>query len=595
MEENPSNFDKKHEDSFDIHELLDRYLRHWKWFVFGVFVCLVAAVLYLRYTIPIYSASATILVKDEKKGGLQSELSAFSDLGLMAGVKNNVDNEIEVIRSRSIIGGVIKKSGFNVTYTVVGRVKSMELYESKPIEFSFYNVNDDFYNDSQYFTVKFIDNGSFELFAGKKNSLGKFKFGSIINLEDSKLVVNKNLAAFNSHPKENPVNVSVTNIDNVIDSYRGRLSVVALNKNSSVLSLSIVDPIKEKAEDFLDVLIDVYNQDAIADKKYISENTLDFIQGRLEIITNELGGVEKDAENFKKNNDLTDIVKQTELFLGNSSGFAGQLIELETQERVVSDMTNFVKAKNKWDLIPNNLISIADGKGVSKEIDEFNSLVMQRNRIIKDGTKNNSIVINLEQKIEDLNGNIIASLNRTMVSLKIRKKELEKQDNIINGKISQIPTREKELRVLTRQQQIKESLYLYLLQKREETAISLAVTVPISKIVDRAFSAGYPVSPRRNIVYLLAIMFGILVPFSIIYVRSLFDNKIKSRQDLEGKLSAPFLGDIPRSESNEEIITTNSKSSTAEAIRIIRTNLEFLANKVPDGQCTTIFVTSTVP
>jgi tyrosine-protein kinase Etk/Wzc len=595
MEENPSNFNEKQEDLFDFHELVERYVAQWKWFAFGIFVCLVIATLYLRYAVPIYNATATILVRDEKKGGVQSQLSAFSDLGLMAGVKSNVDNEIEVIRSRSIIGGAVKKLGFNISYTSIGRVKTIEQYEKKPVEFSFYDTSENFYNKRKSFILNFIDDTTFELIADEVNNLGRFKYGAIINLDDSKLVINKNAGTFHAYSKEFPLAVQVHRINDVIDSFRGRLSVVSISKNSSVVSLSINDPVKQKAEDFLNTLIAVYNEDAISDKKFISENTLSFIQGRLKIITSELGDVEKDAEVFKKSNQVTDINTQAGIYLNNSVDFSKNLIETETQIKVVLDMISYVKAKGKWDLVPNNLISNADGKDVANFITEYNDLIIQRNRIVKDGTQNNSIVINLEQKIEDLNANITSSLLRTLSALRIRKANLDKQDDIIKGRISKLPTQEREFRILARQQQIKESLYLYLLQKREETAISLAVTEPISKIVDQAFSSDYPVSPRRNIVYLIAIMFGMLVPFSIIYIRHLFDNKIKSRQDLEGKLSAPYLGDIPRSESHEEIINTNSKSSSAEAIRIVRTNLEFMTTKIPESQCRTIFVTSTIP
>ena len=547
MEDNPSNFNEKQEDAFDFHEVVDRYLSQWKWFAFGVFVCLVAATLYLRYAVPIYSASASILVRDDKKGGLQSQMNTFADLGIMAGVKNNVDNEIEVIRSRSMIGTAIKKAGLNVYYHTSGRVKEVELYKNSPVEFSFYDKSDSFYDNKKSFKLIFIDNTTFELFSGDLSSLGKYKYGAIINLDDSKLVVSKTPRAYSLHNKKYPVDITFSRLNDVIGDFRGRLVVLSLSKNSSIVSLSIDDPVKEKAEDFLNTLIQVYNQDAIMDKKFISENTLNFIQDRLKIITSELGDVEKDAEIFKKTNDVTDISSQSAIFLNNSVDFSKNLIETETQIKVVSDMLSFMKSKGKWDLVPNNLISTADGKDVSNSITQFNDYIIQRNRIVKDGTRNNSIVINLEEKIDDLNQNVSASLKRTLASLNIRKKDLEKQDNVIKGRISKLPTQEREFRILTRQQQIKESLYLYLLQKREETAISLAVTEPISKIVDTAFSSAYPISPKRNTVFLLAIMVGLIVPFTVIYIKNLFDNKIKSRQDFEGKISAPFLGDIPHS------------------------------------------------
>ncbi|WP_309640381.1 polysaccharide biosynthesis tyrosine autokinase [Flavobacterium sp.] len=594
MQENNSFLNSNQEDSFDFRDMVESYVVQWKWFVFGVFVCLVFATLYLRYVIPIYSATATILVKDEKKGGLQSELAAFSDLGISTGVKNNVDNEIEVIKSRRIIKKVIQKLNFNVTYITEGRVKAFEQYNDKPIEFTFYDTSEKFYTTSRGFTINSIDKNHFELLSGNQSSMGKYSYGSIIDLNDAKLVVNKTVNGV-KNSDDFSINVNVNNVENVTENYRGRLDVSALNKNSSVVALTINDPLKDKAVDFLNMLIEVYNEDAIADKKFISESTLSFIQNRLKIISTELGDVEKDVEGFKKTNKITDIASQANLYLSSSVNFEKELIDTETQIKVVDVMIDYIKTKGKWDLVPNNILQTADSKITTDFISQYNEMIIQRNRIYKEGTPKNSFLINLEQRIEDISNNIIANLERTKTALNINKSIKEKQNSLIKGKISEIPTQELESRVLDRQQKIKESLYLYLLQKREETAISLAVTAPISKLVDAAYSSSAPVSPKRNIIFFMAFALGILIPFSIIYIKNLFDNKINNRQDIDGKISAPFLGDIPKSESQDEIINTNSKSSSAEAIRIIRTNMEFMFDKIPDNKSKTIFITSTIP
>jgi len=595
MQENNSFMNSNQEDSFDFREMIEAYVVQWKWFVFGVFVCFVFATLYLRYVIPIYSATATILVKDEKKGGLQSELAAFSDLGIGSGVKSNVDNEIEVIKSRRIIQKAVRALAFNVTYITEGRVKAFEQYNDKPITFTFYDTAEKFYTSQRSFKANSLDARHFELFSGNQTSIGKFAYGDIIDLNDAKLVVTKNINANNINPDGFSVNVNVNTIDNVTESYRGRLNVSALNKNSSVVALSINDPLKDKAVDFLNKLIEVYNEDAIADKKFISENTLNFIQNRLKIISIELGDVEKDVEGFKKTNNITDISSQANMYLSNSVSFEKELIDLETQIKVVNVMIDYINTKGKWDLVPNNLLLTADSKITTDFIGQYNELVIQRNRIFKEGTPKNTFLMNLERKIEDINNNILANLEQTKKALTINKSVKESQNRLIKGKISEIPTQELENRILDRQQKIKESLYLYLLQKREETAITLAVTAPISKLVDEAYSSSAPVSPKRNVIYFIAFALGILIPFSIIYIINLFDNKISSRQDLEGKISAPFLGDIPKSESQDEIINTNSKSSSAEAIRIIRTNMEFMFSKISENKSKTVFITSTIP
>jgi hypothetical protein len=222
-------------------------------------------------------------------------------------------------------------------------------------------------------------------------------------------------------------------------------------------------------------------------------------------------------------------------------------------------------------------------------------LVLQRNRISKDGTAKNAIIINLDQKIGELSNGIQESLNRLQKGLQIKLMDINKQNNLNQAKITRVPTQEREYRIIDRQQKIKETLYLYLLQKREELAISLSVTAPNAKVIDAARATSAPVSPIKYIVYLLFLAGGILFPISLIYISDLFDTKIKYRQDIEGKVLVPFLGDVPESENEDEIFKASSRSSSAEAIRIVRTNLDFMLGAVTDGLAKTVFVTSTLP
>src|SRR5690606_30196807 len=243
--------------------------------------------------------------------------------------------------------------------------------------------------------------------------------------------------------------------------------------------------------------------------------------------------------------------------------------------------------------VPINIIPVEGN--TSALISEHNQLVLELNRIAKGGTAKNTAIINLEKKIGGLNENIAASLQTLRNSLLIRKRDLEFQRNQNTGRISQVPRQTRQFRDVERQQQIKESLYLYLLQKREEIAISLAVTPPNVKVIDSARSSAAPISPKRGMVFMGAFIIGLLLPAAVVYGREMLDTKVKNRSDVEQKLSIPFLGDVPRSESEDEIISANSRSSSAEAIRIVRTNLEFLLTQVPEGQARTVFVSSTLP
>jgi len=599
MNQEFNNFEEQNENNFSIREQIDKYLIHWRWFVLGIFLSLVTAFLYLRYyTSPSYKAVSTILVKDDKKGGIASELAAFSDIGMLTGAKSSVDNEVEILKSRTLVENVIQRLDLNVFYIAEGRVKSSFLYKDSPIEIEFTNKSKDFYLQNFAYRIENKSNNRFFIYDDKENKLGEYSYGSEIRTKYGTLIVNKKLenlidAEGKSHSNNSfVVHVKIVSLSKVTENFKTKLMVNPLSKNTSVIELSLTDPVKERAEDFLNALVRIYNEDAIADKNFISENTSRFISQRLSLITDELDGVEKNVEGYKKQNKITDITSEAGLFLENASLYEKNVVETETQLKVVASMKEFLKNSKKGDLLPSNITSDANA---STSIDEYNKLVLERNRILKSSTPNNPVVISLDEKIVSLKAGVDESLSRMQSALMIKKRDMDRQEGLLGGRISQIPRQEREFRILQRQQQIKESLYLYLLQKREETAISLAVTAPNAKVVDAAKASDIPVSPRKGIIYLGALILGLLLPFGVVYFMDLLDTKVKTRQDIEERIKAPFLGDIPQSLSANELINTTSRSSAAEALRIAKTNLEFMLNHVPDGQAKTIFLTSTFP
>jgi capsular exopolysaccharide synthesis family protein len=261
-------------------------------------------------------------------------------------------------------------------------------------------------------------------------------------------------------------------------------------------------------------------------------------------------------------------------------------------------MIDYLNSSAKDAIIPNNIIPSTNENSINTGdlINQYNSFVNQRNRNLENGgTEKNTTVINLNNKIDDMRKSIKESLNRLSASLKIKKNELQLQDNITNSKISEIPRQGREFNSIERQQKIKETLYLYLLEKREEVGITLAITAPNAKIIDSAIPAKSPFSPNTRLVQLFALLAGLLIPFLVIFIHDFLDTKVKNRKDVEQVVTIPFLGDIPASESNDKIIEVNSRSSSAEAIRMIRTNLDFILGNISDEKCKTIFVTSSIP
>ncbi|MGL3001258.1 GumC family protein [Flavobacterium sp. RSSB_23] len=591
------------EENLDFKAIVTKYIVHWKWFLVSVLVCVTIAYIYLRYAPTQFQASTTILVKDEKRGGISSELSAFADMGLGTGLKNNVDNEIEILKSRVLAENTVKKLQLNVSIISHGKVVATDLYSKAPIAIRFLSKTPEFYIQSASWTFKPMTSNTFELKAVEddvvkepvlltKNTL--FEYGKPIQ---SKLgvfmvyVLEPN--GLQAMSEESILTIDIRSLKNVADSFRKRLKVSPLSKTSSVVELSLVDPIQKKAEDYLDNLISIYNDNAVSDKNTISLKTSEFINKRLALITEELDGVEKDVERFKTANDLTDIESQAKLFVEGSGEYNKKSLEAAIQWNIVVSMLDFLKTSAPSDLLPATLIP--NEAEASSLIASYNELVLRRNRLVKSASAANPTIIALDQQIASLKANVQSSLQRLKATLNIQKQNLVANEGVFNQKINKIPLQERQFRVIARQQKVKEELYLYLLKKREETALSLSATEANARVIDNALASDTPVSPKKSILYLAAMLIGLLIPFVIIYLHDLLDTKIKSRLDLEGKTNMPFIGDLPTSLTPHELMQIQSRSSTAEALRIIRTNLEFMFASVFGTGAKTIFLTSTFP
>ncbi|WP_426484154.1 GumC family protein [Flavobacterium sp. 2] len=588
-------------EDVNLREQLNKYLVHWRWFLVSIVIALIIAFLYLRYTMPSYEATTTILVKDEKKGGMLSELSAFADLGIGGAMKSNVDNEVEILKSRTLVESTIKKLNLNVGLFVEGKVVDRDIFEDTPIKAYFINkvilfdemkltLNCQLLNATTFSLESEVEEKEDFLLSTKK----EFKFGEKIPTKIGTLVIQKTAFYGKNHTgRFKSIRIVITPLDELTENFRKKLKVEPISKTSSVVNVSISDPVAKKAEDFLDNMIEIYNEDAAEDKNFISENTSKFIAGRLALIAQELDGVEQDVESFKKTNKLTDIESEAKLFIEGSTEYDKKGVETEIQLNVVSSLLDFIKKSNNSDLLPSNLIM--DNKDASELISSYNQLVLDRNRILKSATEENPSVVKLDQQITSLKSNVVASLRRLQANLQIQNRDIKSQESLLNSKIGKIPVQERQFRVIARQQKVKEELYLYLLQKREETAISLSATEPNARVIDVAKADKDPISPKKKIIYLASMLLGLLVPFGVIYGNDLLDTKIKSKLDLEGKTQIPFIGDVPTSDDIAELIKSESRTSSAEAIRIVRTNLEFMLTKVPEGIAKTIFVTSTFP
>ncbi|HLW62224.1 MAG TPA: polysaccharide biosynthesis tyrosine autokinase [Flavobacterium sp.] len=579
-------FDNK-EDNINIKEEILKYIIHWRWFLLSGLLALIIAFIYLRYAESNYQTQTTILIKDDKSQN--NQLMAFSELDLFGGGKV-LDNEIEVLKSRTLSEITVDSLDLHISYYNEGNIKKTEIYQVSPIKV----IDIDGHNrdnfSPQYFSLDFTDNG-FKIKSENNGSLGEYQFGEVIKNDSLsfKVVMNLNATESLNNQEFGTVGFRIEPQKNTVNFLRNNLSIEPASKNSSVLKLSITLPNSAKGADFLNHLVAIYNEQSIFEKRLVSKSTADFISKRLDIIAEELGDVEKDVEQYKNLNNIADLETEVKLSLQKLNEFQKSVIDNEVQIKITQDLINYLKSSDTFDLIPANY---AQGNIV---VDEINKAIIERNKLLntpRGATRENQVIVQLESQISTLKEAVHSSLSQELSSLKITRNDLRQKESEINTQIAQTPKKEREFRIIDRQQKVKEALYLYLLQKREETNITMAATELNAKVIDVAIPSTKAVSPKKPIILLAALILGLLIPFVVIYLINLLDTKIKTRLDIEGKTPIPFIGDIPSSETPGQLIATNSRTSSAEAIRIIRTNLEFMLHH-QEGKSKTIFLTST--
>ncbi len=568
----------------NLKEELFKYLAHWRWFVLSVFVSLILAFLYLKFTPKSYSVTTKILIKDEKSNDLANQLSAFSEMSMLGNSKNNIENEVEILKSRTLIYNTLDSLNLNIQYLDTSEVIEKDLYKKSPVQIIWNNEQ-----LAKTVTIELhnITANAFDV-SVNDTKIGNTTFGKSINSEYGSFIVNKT-GAFN---KVTELKINVFPKLQHAESYRNILSVAPASKTSSVIDVSIIDKTPEKAADFLNTLVYNYNLGGIKDKRFISENTSDFISDRLTLIGTELGDVESQVEGYKNANNLSDIETEVKLYLDNLSTFEKSVLENETKINVVNDLIRHISRTKYDDLVPGGLLT--DDAGSESFIQEINQLILEKQKLAVSATTENTNYIRLEEQIRALKSNLQASLRRNLSSLQIVKNDYKRQENEMQSKLSQVPRQEKEFRIIDRQQKVKEALYLFLLQKREETNITLAATDMNAKVIDKAIATDKPVAPKTMIILLAALVLGAIIPFIVIYITNLLDTKIKNRFDVTDNSDIPFLGDIPTSESSGELMEIGSRSSAAEAVRIVRTNLDFILSDKAEDECKVIFLTSTI-
>lgn len=563
------------DDLISVMEVVGKFIRHWKWFVLSLIVILTVTSIYLRYSTPVYSISSDIKLKENNQSG-SSGAVAIEDLAMLGSI-DNIADEAEVIRSRTIVRSAINRLGLHTSYIVEGRIKSTDLYNKSPIIVAMEQNQLDELSENIDFNMRYDESDVLHI----SGSIGGNKVDTTFTSLPALLpTVHGNISFVKRdgiESRNRVLNVTIRTADGVIKSFRKNLTITTKSgraTRSSLLTMTFNTPYPEKGIDFLTTLVDVYNNEMIEDKNMEARNTQEFINERLNIIDKELSSADVSVEEYKRTQGLTDMQVDLQRNIQMGSQYERDLVNVETQLNVVNSLSSYVNdTENVNRPIPSN-IGIDDPTLVATS-NEYNKLLLERERMSQSMTDENPVLRRIDEQIAGLRSSINSSIRSVQQGLSIQRRDARNQANIYGGRLGSMPTQEREFVDLTREQQIKQNLFLMLLQKREENALALAATSNTAKIINEAV-LGQKVFPKTKIIYLAAFLLALLIPAGIIYLLDLLQYKIKTRSDVERLSKVPILGEIPTHlESEDVVVTENDTSEINEAFRILRTNLMF--------------------
>lgn len=599
IDERKDKLGEQSEEQVNIQELLFRYLIHWPWFVISIIICIACAWGYLRLTTPIYNISATVLIKDEKKGGGASMSSDLEKMGLEGFVSSssNVDNEIEVLRSKSLAREVVNNLGLFVTYMDEDEFPSKELYHTSPVLVSLTHQEADKLPGRMEINMILQPTGALgvQITVGEKEYRKQFdKLPAVFPTDEGTVAFfanNDTLSAVcpENITKERHITAFINRPFSVLKEYVNSLSIAPTSKTTSVVVISLENTNTRRGRDYINKLLEMYNINANNDKNEVAQKTAEFIDERIGIISKELGSTEQDLENFKRSAGITDLSSEAQIALTGNAEYEKKRVENQTQINLVMDLQRYMKG-NEYEVLPSN-IGLQDAASASA-IDRYNQMLVERKRLLRTSTENNPTIINLDTSIRAMRTNVQATLDATLKGLQITKEDLAREASRYSRRINDAPTQERQFVSIARQQEIKSGLYLMLLQKREENAITLAATANNAKIIDEALADDNPISPKKTIVYLAALVLGVGLPVGVIYLIGLTKFKIEGRADVEKLTSLPVVGDIPLADEKTGSIAVfeNQNNLMSETFRNVRTNLQFM---LENGK-NVILVTSTI-
>lgn len=592
MEE--QNFNEQNsEETINLYAIFFKYLAYWPWFVISVIACMILAFLFLRYQQPVYNITATVLIKEEEqKGGnsAASPLAAIQDLGMFS-MTNNFDNEVEILHSRTLIKKAVNELRL---YTTIAEDRitgyNIPLYRTSPVNVFMTPEEADKLEAPVKLKMKYTLDGKLHVYAkyvideeGDEEEIEK-EFDRLPAILPTPVgVINFSKNDSLPEPMEEDVKLMayISSPTVTAQDYMENLTVEATSKTTTIAQISVQNTDKQRGIDFVNCLVAFYNQDANDEKNEVAQKTAEFIEERISIINRELGTAETELADFKQRSGLTDLTSDAKLALEESSRYGQQRMENATQIQLVEFLRNYINdPKNDDEVIPSN-VGLQD-QNLTSAIDQYNAMIVERNRLLRTSSESNPAVINMNTGIEAMRHSVQTTVESVLKGLNIAKSDIERQARKFEGRISNAPIQEKEFLSIARQQEIKAALYTMLLQKREENALTLAATANNGRIIEDALADKDPVSPKKKIIALAALILGLGIPVGIVYLRDLLKYKIENREDVEHITDVPILAELPRCKKPEKgavVVRENKNDIMEETFRGLRTNLLFMLGK----------------
>ena len=573
----------------NIKETILQYLVYWKWFVLNLVICLSAAFTYVRYSNNIYQTSAKIKILDTTEGKMELP----SDLNsLLSSNKVNLENEIGVIKSQRLLRRVALALNLTTTYYFDGKIISSELWDNCPFKVIWLDAQNRINQKKVKFSIEFDKNG-YKIISEDKLSEQIFQFGQKNKVAEQSFILVLSGKDVSEENAKGQFTINRTPLSFVVEDLSNNIKIVSTTKQSELLSLVLNGENKDKSEAIINSIIDEFNKDGIVDRQLISQQTIDFVNERFIYLISELDSIENKKQVFKKDNDLSYLPEDAKETVTRKSITENEYFSLETQIALAKLLEDILKKEGTFELLPSN-IDIKN-ENINLLITDFNKAILERNKVLQSAGPQNPLVLAFSDKLIELKQNILYSIRvlQKQLFVSINNVKSLKQDNA--NILSSIPAKEKILRSIERQQNIKETLYLFLLQKREEASVSKAITTPSIKVVDYAISSFMPIAPKKNIIYVVALFLGLLIPIIIIFISKILDTKIHNKQDFDRLApEIPVIAEIPFIQKDHRIIKSNDRSVLAEAFRILRTNITYLMPIKSDGECPVIFITSSI-